>query len=160
MKKCFSILFTGRKVGAIGIFQEIESQVFATDEKAALLALYERFEHISKPQVKEWKSPFDSDCLFDYANNTEQLSNHVRHHVESLRRLMDGAARDMNKVHREWHDDQDAADHPLYHAGEFDQYPRELRDAAVLDLVKRHLDTINENERSRAEAGKEQNAKS
>jgi hypothetical protein len=101
--------------------------------------------------VKEIQSPFDADCLFDYANNTAELSNWMRSHVESFRRLMDRAASKLADANQQWHDDKDAADHPLFQASGFEQFPREMRDAAILDLVKRHLETINQNEEYRAE---------
>ena len=51
----YKISFTGRLKGAIGIFYPITDKVQATDEKAAILALYDKYEHISNPKVKKIK---------------------------------------------------------------------------------------------------------
>lgn len=40
--------FYGRKAGAIGIFYWITTEVEGDDPDAARLALYDRYEHISK----------------------------------------------------------------------------------------------------------------
>jgi len=43
----WSATFTGRKVGAIGVFHKITAEVTARDLKGAALTLYDRYEHIS-----------------------------------------------------------------------------------------------------------------
>ena len=146
--KTYEIQFIGRTVGAIGKCSQFRAQIFAENHAKAKLKLYDRYEHISNATVKEITSPFDADCLYDYTQNTEALANSVRHHVESLRRLTDRAARELAQANQTWHDDKAAADHALFQAGEAEQFPREMRDAAVLELVRRHLEIINENERS------------
>jgi len=148
--KTYEMQFTGRKVGAIGKCYKIRAQVFADSQKKAVEKLYDRFEHITDATAKEISSPFDSDCLFDYANNTAELHNHIRHHVESLRRLIDRAAQELAKANKEWNDAPDAEDHGLWIAPDAEQFTREMRTLATLDLVGRHLDTINENERAQS----------
>ena len=148
--KTYEIQFIGRTVGAIGKFYPIRAQVFAADAEAAKLKLYDRFEHITGATVKEITSPFDSDCLFDYANDTRTHSNGIRAHVARMCRLIDCAAWELAQANQNWHDDKDAPDHALFQAQHLEQFPREMRDAAVLDLVKRHLEIINENEAARA----------
>lgn len=152
MKKCYSVFNpAARQIGAIGIFYDIRRLYFATDEAEALAKFGAQFETSGPPSiVKEIESPFDSDCLFDYANNTEALSHWMRSHVESFRRLIDRAARELATANQNWHDDKEAGDHELFQATSAEQFPREMRDAAVLDLVKRHLEVINENERAQA----------
>ena len=51
----YKISFTGRLKGAIGIFYKITDTVRATDEKAATLALYDKYEHIHQLKVKKIK---------------------------------------------------------------------------------------------------------
>jgi len=48
----YKITFNGREKNAIGITYEITATVEAEDEQAALLKLYDKYEHISLPQVK------------------------------------------------------------------------------------------------------------
>lgn len=43
----YKATFTGREVGAIGIFHKIETEVDGENEESARLALYDRFEHIT-----------------------------------------------------------------------------------------------------------------
>lgn len=50
-----TVSFIGRLKGAIGIFYKITDTVQATDEKAAILALYDKYEHIHQPKVKKIK---------------------------------------------------------------------------------------------------------
>lgn len=160
MKKCFSVYNpAARKRGAIGIFESVLREYFAPDDTDANRQFQEEFETSGPPTtIREWKNPFDSECLFDYANNTAAIHVHIRHHVECLRRLMDNAARDYAKYNQAWHDDKDAPDSPLFQASAENQFPREFRDGAILDLVQQHLEVISENERSRSE--KETSAKS
>jgi len=54
------------------------------------------------------------------------------------------------KANKEWNDAPDAEDHGLWIAPDAEQFTREMRTLATLDLVGRHLDTINENERAQA----------
>lgn len=49
--KTFRVSFTGRMKGAIGKFYRIRDTVKATDPEAAVLALYEKYDHISQPMV-------------------------------------------------------------------------------------------------------------
>lgn len=44
--KTYKAKFTGRTVGAIGIFYPIETTVKAENEKQAELKLYDEYEHI------------------------------------------------------------------------------------------------------------------
>lgn len=49
----WEITFTGRKVGAIGIFYQITACRQAETEREALLALYDEFEHIHNPVCRK-----------------------------------------------------------------------------------------------------------
>ena len=61
--KTYSIQATGRRIGAIGSFYEFETYRFATDPDQALLNIYDKWEHVSNPVVKEIPSPFDVEGL-------------------------------------------------------------------------------------------------
>jgi len=54
--KTFEIEFTGRKLNSIGIFYPIKTTLEATDLHSALLKLYETYDHISNPIIKEVKN--------------------------------------------------------------------------------------------------------
>lgn len=45
--KTFKISFTGRKLGAIGKFYSFAEKVQAENEEAAILKLYDNYEHLS-----------------------------------------------------------------------------------------------------------------
>lgn len=138
----------------MGVFEEITAQVFATDPDAALLALYDRFEHIQQPDVKEIQSPFDSDTLVNRVQNTQEEHAAIRRAVEALRRELDRVAARQTNDNQNWHDDPEAEDWALFHCPPYDMFPRELRDAAILELVSRHLDVLNENEAAEMERAK------
>lgn len=48
--KTYYVSFTGRLKNALGICYHISDTVQAVDEQAALLALYDKYEHISFPK--------------------------------------------------------------------------------------------------------------
>lgn len=47
----YSISFCGRRVGAIGIMQQFTEQATGDNPDAALLSLYDRFEHVFAPKI-------------------------------------------------------------------------------------------------------------
>lgn len=51
--KTFKCYFTGRKVGAIGIFYDFIVTVQAENEEQARLKVYETHEHLSKWSARE-----------------------------------------------------------------------------------------------------------
>ena len=51
----YTVKFTGRTNGAIGIFYPITETVQAENEEAAKLKLYEKYEHITNIQIKKAK---------------------------------------------------------------------------------------------------------
>jgi len=51
--KTFRVEFTGRVLGAIGIFCRYYETVTAADKEKAVLALYDRFEHIRVIKIEE-----------------------------------------------------------------------------------------------------------
>jgi hypothetical protein len=42
----YTITFSGRKIGAIGIFSQFVEEVTAANQEAARLKLYEKYDHI------------------------------------------------------------------------------------------------------------------
>lgn len=48
----YRIRFDGRKVGAIGIFYPIAATRQGENEEAAILALYDEYEHIMRPECQ------------------------------------------------------------------------------------------------------------
>ena len=52
MKK-YKVIFMGRLRGADGIRYRIEAEVRGADQEAALLALYDHYEHISNAYFEE-----------------------------------------------------------------------------------------------------------
>jgi hypothetical protein len=56
MARKYSIHFTGRKRGALGIFYRIRATREAEDPARAVLALYDEYEHISNPVVTDAKT--------------------------------------------------------------------------------------------------------
>lgn len=142
--KCYAFRFTGRKVGAIGKFCEIEIQLFAQDEAVARLKLYDHFEHISNLECKEWSSPFSDDHLVNYVQNTPGHHARIRKLAAQIRDELNDVANHLARANKEWHDDPEAEDHLLFHAPAIEQYPQRERDAAALELLKRHLEVIAE----------------
>lgn len=53
--KTYQIVFSGRIKGAIGIFYTISALRSAESPEAALLALYEDYEHIHSYKITEYK---------------------------------------------------------------------------------------------------------
>lgn len=51
--KNYQISFIGRTKGALGITYRIVDTVQAEDEKKAILALYDKYEHIALPVITE-----------------------------------------------------------------------------------------------------------
>ena len=50
MKK-WNVAFNGRKVGAIGIFYDVEIIIEAVDEQEVIEKLYEQYEHIKRLKI-------------------------------------------------------------------------------------------------------------
>lgn len=48
----YRITFSGRNKGAIGVFHFIETEVEAADIPSAVLALYDRFDHVHGPKIR------------------------------------------------------------------------------------------------------------
>lgn len=61
----YNAKFVGREVGAIGIGYPIETTLNATDKETAELALYDRWEHIQRLELKEERklTEFQRDYL-------------------------------------------------------------------------------------------------
>ena len=98
-------------------------------------------------------TPFDSDSLVLRMQNERTAIDSILHHVRSLRRLADRWAEQQSRDNAEWHDDPSSDDHADYHASAFAQFPRDVRDEAVIELVRHYLTelTLDEFNRSNPE---------
>lgn len=90
-----------------------------------------------------------AENLFNFISNDKELWDSVVHHAHMLRSLVDRAAVQLAKENARWHDDPDADDHAEYHAPAEVQFPRDVRDEVVRDLIADRLNVENENERLR-----------
>lgn len=92
--------------------------------------------------------PFDTDYLEMLASNEPDIYKSIRTGVEIIRSAMNRLAERQAKANAAWHDDPSSEDHADYHAPAIDQFPREVRDKAVIGVVEYHLERINENEQA------------
>ena len=88
------------------------------------------------------KNAFTSEGLENFVNNDARLYNQVVSAVKTLRRIGNQAADKLAKENAAWHDDEAADDHAAYHAPAAEQYPREVRDQAIRDLVAYYLNEL------------------
>jgi len=61
-----------------------------------------------------------------------------------LQRDMDRTADYLAAANAAWHDDPASEDHAVFHAPAIEQFPRAMRDEAILELVRYHLNTLKE----------------
>lgn len=135
----YEITFTGRKVGALGKCSKFTQQRFALDEAQAVQALYDQFEHISNPAIKEIRSPFDWEGLFNRARNEQARCDAVLRHVNGLIHEVAAIKEHAAKENAAWHDDPECAEHWLYHAPADMQYPPAMVLQCVAELVLYYL---------------------
>ena len=135
MNKCYNIRFTGRKVGAIGIFYEIDAMRFAQSPEDAIRLLYDEYEHISMPEAKEWDSPFGPETIENFVRNDSGMMEELAHIEHQLTRLVSRAARHIAKANADWHDDPESPDHWLFHADVDLQFPAEHQIKAAAELI-------------------------
>jgi hypothetical protein len=135
MIKCYNIRFTGRLKGAIGKFYPIEAQRFANNPEEAKLLLYDTYDHIQLPEIKEVPSPFDSESIELFVRNDRDYLESVAHHANMLVALIDRAAIHIAKANAQWHDDPESPDHWLFHADHEMQFPPEVRIKAAAELI-------------------------
>jgi hypothetical protein len=135
MIKCYDIWFTGRRVGAIGIFHEINAMRFGADEETAIRNLYDEYEHITNVRAKEWASPFNAETIELFVRNDREFMEELAHIEAQLVRLVGRAARKIAEANREWHDDPESPDHWLFHAPDDMQFPGEVRVKAAAELI-------------------------
>jgi hypothetical protein len=92
---------------------------------------------------------FSADTLQTAAMNHKPEYNSIVFAVKHLRRTLDRTADRVAKANAEWHDDpEDVEGHAEYHAPAAEQFPRDVRDEAIRDLVAHYLGEITLNERS------------
>lgn len=114
--KTYAVRFTGRKVGALGVSDTFESQRYAINPEKAVEALYDQYEHIQQPQVKEIEPPFGAGSLYTYASNDRDTWETIQRHVSGIVSALDRARDKVARANKEWHDDPDSPDHALFHA--------------------------------------------
>ncbi len=132
---------------AQGSFDLIFRSYYAEDPAEAKKQYRKDIETNGPPLVaKEIPNPFDAENLEMFANNTQETAQEIRNLVQSLRNQVDLVAIHQSHHEKEWHDDTESEDHPLFQAPAATKYPRAIRDEAILELVKTHLNAINDNE--------------
>jgi hypothetical protein len=141
--RAYSIRFHGRRAGAIGICHEIEASRFAHSAEEAIRLLYEpipvAFEHITAAVARAVDSPFDASGLVLVAQNDRDTHERICSLVALLQNHVARLAAKQREANRQWHDDAEAWDHGLYHAGTAEQYPAEVQIEAVAELVLARL---------------------
>lgn len=83
-----------------------------------------------------------AETLVTAANNEKSEYESIVFAVKHLRATIDRTANRVAKENANWHDDPNAEDHADYHASADVQFPRELRDEAIRDLVAFYLAEI------------------
>lgn len=88
-----------------------------------------------------------AESLDLFIANDKPIHDSIVFAVKHLRSTVDRAAEKLAKANAEWHDDPDADDHAAWHAPADVQFPREVRDEVIRDLVGYWLNelTIREN---------------
>ena len=80
-----------------------------------------------------------SETLEIAANNEKVEYDSIVSCVKRLRATLDKTAERVAKANADWHDDPSAEDHAEYHAHAIVQFPREVRDEAIRNLVNYYL---------------------
>lgn len=81
----------------------------------------------------------NAETLVIAANNDKRTYDAIVFAVRHLRSAIDQTAVRVAKENAEWHDDPNADDHAEFHAPADVQFPREIRDEAIKDLVAYYL---------------------
>lgn len=77
--------------------------------------------------------------LVTAAMNDRAEHDAITRAIRQLRSWVDITAERITKANADWHDDPAAEDHAAYHAPAIEQFPRDARDEAILDLVRHYL---------------------
>ena len=137
--RAYSIWFTGRRVGAIGAMEEISTTRFAHSPEEALRLCYEpmpiAFEHISQPKVKEIPSPFGWESLVNHITHERETLESFTHWLNMMKSEMARVARRVSKANKEWHDDPEGEDHPLFQAETEAKFPPHVQLIALAELM-------------------------
>ena len=94
----------------------------------------------------------NADTLFTAAMNEKAEYDAIVFAVIGLRRTIDQTAARVARANAEWHDDTEAEDHAAFHASAEEQFPREMRDEAIRDLVAHYLVEMALNEKAKGPA--------
>jgi hypothetical protein len=91
----------------------------------------------------------NAETLTTAAMNDRHDWARITHLVGQLRLVIDHTAQRAARENSAWHDDPEAEGHAKYHAPADVQFPRDVRDAAVLELVRHYLTEITLSEQAR-----------
>lgn len=91
-----------------------------------------------------------AETLVRSAMNEQSEWARVTSAVRQLRHAIDRTSRRVARANADWHDDPEADDYAEFHAPAAEQFPREVRDEAILDLVRHYLTEITLDEQNRA----------
>lgn len=83
-----------------------------------------------------------TEDLFNGVMNTPRIHEGVVASVKHLRLCIDKMAEKQAKYNADWHDDPEASDHAEYHAPHLEQFPQQVRDETVKDLVAYFLQEL------------------
>lgn len=85
---------------------------------------------------------FDAESLELYTVNDKPTHDSIVFALRYMRHVIDRAAEAVAKANAYWHDDPegDPEGYASHHAAPDKQFPRAVRDEAVINLVKYYLD--------------------
>lgn len=95
---------------------------------------------------------FDAETLVNRISNEQAACESAKGCVKMLRHLVDRIAKLQAKDNANWHDDPDAEDHAAFHADAIEQFPRDVRNQAIRDLVDYWVDELDNDERNKQNA--------
>jgi hypothetical protein len=84
-------------------------------------------------------NPFQSADLELVARNEREIDTRCRTIARQLRASFDNLANQQAKANADWHDDQESEDHARYHAPAIEQFPPDVRNAAIIKVIAYHL---------------------
>lgn len=79
----YQIRFSGRKLGALGVVSTFYERVEAPDKDAAVLKLYDKYEHISPQAIVELRTRYAITHVNRDGMRTLTFANQGRHHFDT-----------------------------------------------------------------------------
>ena len=95
--------------------------------------------------VHDMRTAERAETLVTAASSDRAEHDAITRAIRQLRSWLDICAERVAKANADWHDDPegDPEGHAEHHAPAIEQFPREARDAAIIDLVRFHLNETN-----------------